>query len=387
MLRIGIVAGETSGDIIAADFIKAVKGISPDVQFEGVAGPLMREAGCKALFTTEQMSVMGFVEVLKRLPELLKLRKQLAQHFIQNPPDVFVGVDAPDFNLALERKLKQHNIPTVHYVSPSAWAWRTYRVKKIARSFDLMLSLLPFEADFYNKHGVDARFVGHPMADHIPFENSQSDALQKLGLSDQKRTVALLPGSRGSEVNHILPLLLASANHAEQTQNDLHFVIPAATVKLKQSIEAMVQELAKDLSVTVLDGKAREAMLASELVLLCSGTATLEAMLLKRPMIITFRTSRISYWIFKALTVVKHIGLPNFFDDSHPVPEFIQDEATAENVGEAMLEYLNNEEKRSDMIRNFQTYHESLKKNASQQAAQTVLQLIEEKNATAVRAR
>jgi len=380
MLRIGIVAGETSGDIIAADLINTFKQTYPDVQFEGIAGPLMREAGCKAIFQTEDMSVMGFTEVLKKLPQLLKLRKQIAEHFIQNPPDVFIGVDAPDFNLILERKLKATGITTVHYVSPSAWAWRTYRVKKIAQSFDMMLSLLPFEADFYRKNGVEAKFVGHPMADQIPFENSRDEAVEKLQLKKGVRTVALLPGSRSSEVNNILPILLEAAYYATEKQSDIQFVIPAATAKLKGVIDSLIEEQAPDLDVTVVQGKARDAMLSSELVMLASGTATLEAMLLKRPMVVTYKMSWISFQIFKFFTVVKHVALPNHFDDTHPVPEYIQDDATKESLGEAMLELLNNQEKRHVMIDNFQKYHESLKKNASLQATNAVLELIEEKS-------
>ncbi len=390
MLRIGIVAGETSGDIIAADFINTFKDSYPEVQFEGIAGPLMRDAGCKAIFQTEDMSVMGFTEVLKKLPQLLKIRKQIAAHFIKNPPDVFIGVDAPDFNLTLERKLKGHGISTVHYVSPSAWAWRSYRVKKIARSFDMMLSLLPFEASFYQKHGVDAKFIGHPMADQIPFENKQSAAIEKLQLADNLKTVALLPGSRSSEVKNIFPLLLEAANYTQRALGsvkkdpNIQFVVPAATPKLKILIDELVLQESNDLSITVVESNARDAMLASDVVMLASGTATLEAMLLKRPMIVTYRMSKLSFQIFKFFTVVEYIALPNFFDDSHPVPEFIQDNATQENLGEALLELLNNPQKREAMIQNFQKYHESLKHNASQQATNAVMNLIEEKNAATV---
>jgi len=384
MLRIGIVAGETSGDIIAADFINTFKKNYPDVQFEGIAGPLMRDAGCKAIFQTEDMSVMGFTEVLKKLPQLLRIRKQIAAHFIKNPPDVFIGVDAPDFNLTLERKLKGHGILTVHYVSPSAWAWRSYRVKKIARSFDMMLSLLPFEASFYQKHGVDAKFIGHPMADQIPFENSQNEAIEKLHLTENLKTVALLPGSRSSEVKNIFPLLLEAANYSAARDSDIQFVVPAATPKLKILIEELVSQESSDLSITVVEGNARDAMLAADVVMLASGTATLEAMLLKRPMIVTYRMSKLSFQIFKFFTVVKYVALPNFFDDSHPVPEFIQDNATQEKLGEALLELLNNPQKRQAMVQNFQKYHESLKQNASQQATNAVMNLIEEKNAATV---
>ena len=375
-LRIGIVAGETSGDAIAADLIHVLKKRYPNATFEGIAGPKMQSAGCVAMYDSERLAVMAITEVLHRLRELLKIRKTVANHFISNPPDVFIGVDAPDFNLALERKLKQHNIPVVHYVSPSVWAWRQYRVKKIAKSIDLMLTLLPFEYAFYVKHKIPAKFVGHPMADQIPFKNAKSEARDRLEISSENKLVALLPGSRFSEVERLLPLMLDAADFCFSKNNTLEFLIPAATSALFNHIDNLLSQRQTTLPVKLIEGNARDVMQASDLILLASGTATLEAMLLNRPMVVTYKVSSLSYWIMKRLSNVKHVSLPNFFSEAKPVPEFLQDDATKEKIGDAMMHLLNDESARQKMCENFHENHVALKKNASEQAADAILALI-----------
>jgi len=382
MLRIGIVAGEMSGDAIAADLILAIKKQHPDAVFEGIAGPKMKATGCLALFDSERLSVMAITEVLARLPELLSIRKRVYRHFKNNPPDVFIGVDAPDFNLVLERKLKSQQIPVVHYISPSVWAWRQYRVKKIAKSLDLMLTLLPFEMEFYKKHHVPTRFVGHPMADQIPLDESLDASKRsriELQCDEQNLLVALLPGSRHSEVQRLLPLLLDMAEYCVSqyaTSRPLSFLIPAATEALKEHICEFIAKSGKKLPLKVTLGKARTVMQAADIVVLASGTATLEAMLLKRPMIVTYKVSRISYRVMKMLSNVDHVALPNFFGNTRPVPELLQDDATPENLGNTLLHLLDDKALRDEMCRTFRQNHIQLQKNASQQAADAVLALV-----------
>ncbi len=369
MLRIGIVAGEKSGDLIAADLIRALKSQFPGVVIEGIAGTEMRKAGCRAIFDCEKLAVMGFTEVIKRLPELLSIRRQILHYFIENPPDIFIGVDAPDFNLALERKLKKHAIKTVHYVSPSVWAWRQYRVKKIAKSVDKMLTLFPFEATFYQQHQVPVKYVGHPLADQIPLQCDTAAAREILAVPQGKRVIGLLPGSRFSEVSQLLELMLACADHVSQTEKNVFFIIPAATPQLKTYIEERVANRQNNISLKILDGQARVIMQAADVLLLASGTAALEAMLYKKPMIVTYKLSAISYWISKKLAAVSKVSLPNHLDKSEPVPEYLQDQATVGMVGPALLELFTNREEQRDMCKNFLLYHQQLKCNASEQAA------------------
>lgn len=377
MIRIGIVAGEKSGDLIAADLIRVLKQKNPEIQFEGIAGPEMIAAGCRAIYESEKLAVMGLTEVLKRLPELLSIRKKVAQYFIDNPPDVFIGVDAPDFNLALERKLKKNKIKTVHYVSPSVWAWRQYRVKKIAKSVDKMLTLFPFEAKFYQQHNVPVKYVGHPMADQIPFECDTQAARESMLVPQDKRVIGLLPGSRFSEVKQLLDLMLDTASYVSQQESKLFFIIPAATPALKKYIEECItQRENNNISIKILDGNARNVMQSADILLLASGTAALEAMLFKKPMIVTYKVSPLSYWLIKKLASVEKVSLPNHFDEEDPVPEYLQDDAVVEKLGPALLELLRNKDKQDAICRNFLKYHQQLKLNASEQAANEILKML-----------
>ena len=379
MIRIGIVAGESSGDAIAADLIRVIKTKYPNAVIEGIAGPKMKAAGCRALFDSERLAVMAITEVLKRLPELLNIRKSVTEYFIKSPPDVFIGVDAPDFNLTLERKLKQRGIPVVHYVSPSVWAWRQYRVKKIAKSIDLMLTLFPFETEFYEKHHIAAQFVGHPMADQISFEDKKEQAREALAIEPEKQLIGLLPGSRFSEVQRLFPLMLETAESCFNKNQNLQFIIPAATEKLHQFMADFLRQSDYDLPLTIVAGQARSVMQASDVLLIASGTATLEAMLLNRPMVVTYKVSKLSYWIMKRLSHVEHVALPNFFGATQPVPEYLQDEATHENISKALMHLLDDKNARQSMCETFKHNHELLRKNASQQAAMAIFSLIKNK--------
>ena len=377
-MRIGIVAGEASGDLLASGLIQAIRQRHPDAQFEGIAGPQMEAAGCKALFASERLAVMGLVEVLGHLRELLRIRRQLREHFLRNPPDLFIGVDAPDFNLALERKLKQASIPTVHYVSPSVWAWRQYRLKKIAKSVDLMLTLFPFEADYYRAHRVPVRFVGHPLADLIPDQCNRDGVRKALGLAAEGRVVALLPGSRRSELRYLAEPFLLTARWLAARVPDVRFLVPMVSAGTREQFEQMRRQLAPELDITVLDGQSREAMCAADAVLLASGTATLECLLMKRPMAVAYRMSPITYWLAKRLLTVPYYSLPNNLAHKALVPEFTQREVTPARLGSALLSYLEGHEKAQEMQTSFAAIHRELRRDASASAAQAVLELVDQ---------
>ena len=375
-MRIAIVAGEASGDILGAGLIEALREKLPDAQFEGVAGVRMTAAGCHALYPVEELSVMGLVEVLRHLPRLLRLRADLARHFSATRPDVFIGIDAPDFNLGLERRLKQAGIPTVHYVSPSVWAWRRGRLRGIARAVDLMLTLFPFESAFYREHGLREHYVGHPMADSIPEHSDRSAARAALDLSMDGELVALLPGSRRSELRYLAEPFLRTALWLRERRPALRFAAPLATPATRLMFEQMRQRIAPDLPVTIVEGRAREVMAAADVVLVASGTATLEAMLLKRPMVMAYRLSGFSHWLLKRMVKTPYFALPNLLANRKLVPEFIQDQVTPENLGQALLEFLDKPERVTELEQAFTTIHHELRRDASRQAATAVLELI-----------
>lgn len=373
-LRIGIVAGEASGDILGAGLIAALRKRFPDAVFEGIAGPLMQAAGCRSLYPMEKLSVMGLVEVLRHLPELLAIRRGVIRHFINQPPDVFIGIDAPDFNFAVEQALRRAAIPTVHYVSPSVWAWREYRVRKIARSTDLMLTLFPFETDFYARHGMNAVFVGHPLAEMIADQVDAAAARQRLGLP-QGPVVALLPGSRRSEVEQLIAPFLATAQWCLRQRPELHFVVPVANPRVRLIIETHMAALPPQFPLTLIEGRSREAMAAADVVLLASGTATLEALMLKRPMVVAYRLARLTYWLAKRMLRTSYYSLPNYLAGRKVVPEVTQDDVTAENLGPLVLGYLA-ADKRNETEELFGAIHRQLRCDASERAADAVLQLI-----------
>lgn len=376
MMRIAIVAGEASGDLLAAELIKAIKARHPDTSFEGIAGPQMEAAGCRALYSCEELSVMGLFEVLRHLPRLLRIRKDVRRHFLANPPDIFIGVDAPDFNLSLERSLKQRGITTAHYVSPSVWAWREKRVEKISRSIDLMLTLFPFEKAVYERHHVPVEFVGHPLAQVIPAQVDQLALRHSLSLPTDKRLIALLPGSRVGEVSRLADDFIETAKWCLRHDHNLHFVVPFATARTREYFEQRLAEVDGLDAITLLDGHSRDAMGAADAVLLASGTATLEALLLGRPMVIAYRLSPMTYRIAKRMLKVPYYSLPNNLAGEYIVEEFTQDEVCAENLGPALQRLLDDDTHRSSLQERFSAIRHQLEMNSSEQAADALLSLI-----------
>jgi len=379
-LRIGLVVGEASGDQLGAGLIAALQKSHPDAIFEGVGGPKMQALGCISLYPMETLSVMGLVEPLKRLPALLRMRRGLVDHFIAQAPDVFIGIDAPDFNLGIELRLKKAGIPTVHYVSPSVWAWRQGRIKKIARAVDHMLTLLPFEADFYQRHNVPVTFVGHHLADDLPLEPDMLGARAQLNLPSNTPVIALLPGSRQSEVALLGQLFLDTARLCLKQNPELSFILPAANPARRQQINAMLAD-AGDLPVTVLDGQSHLAMEAADVVLLASGTTALEAMLLKKPMVVSYKTGWLTHAIISRMLKVPYVSLPNLLAGRELVPEVLQDDATAETLAELLLARLGNSALAVKLRSEFTEIHQQIKCNGNQKAAEAVLAVIaEQKN-------
>jgi len=376
-MHIGIIAGELSGDLLGAGLIQKLRARYPDALIEGIGGPKMLAAGFHSHYPLETLSVMGLVEVLKHYPRIKKCRDDLRDHFLQHPPDVFIGIDAPDFNLGLEYFLKAAGIPTVHYVSPSVWAWRQYRLRKIARACDLMLTLFPFEAAYYQRHQVPVRFVGHPLADDIPLQTDKQAARARLGLPVQGVWVALLPGSRRMEVRQLGVPFLHTARWLLAQHPHLQFIIPSANAHLKNWLTQQVNEIAPDLPLTLVTGQSHDVMAAADVVLMASGTATLEAMLLKRPMVVAYRMATLTYWLAKWLVHIPYFSLPNLLAQEPLIPEFLQHEVVPEKLGSACLHWLENPTQVEVLQNRFTELHQLLRLSASQQAADAILSLIQ----------
>ncbi|TGN39813.1 lipid-A-disaccharide synthase [Marinobacter confluentis] len=372
----GIVAGEASGDILGAGLIRALRRKYPGARFVGIGGDEMVAEGFHSLVPMERLSVMGLVEVLGRLRELFSIRARLMSYFLQNPPDVVIGIDSPDFTLGVERRCRDAGMLTAHYVSPSVWAWRQNRIFKIAKSVDLMLTLFPFEARFYEEHKVPVAFVGHPLADMIPMEPDTLAARRNLGLDEQAPVLAILPGSRGGEVERLGGLFLEAARWIQSRRPDLQLAIPCVNREREQQVRALVDALDVKLAVTIVRGRSREVMAAADVVLLASGTATLEAMLLKKPMVVGYRLSNLSFKIVSRMVKSPYIALPNLLARQPLVPELIQDDATPEALGEAVLERLENTGERQRLTEAFSEIHNSLRQNADEQAASAIANLI-----------
>ncbi|QLL16498.1 lipid-A-disaccharide synthase [Pseudomonas chlororaphis subsp. aurantiaca] len=369
-LRIALVAGEASGDILGAGLMRALKAQHPAVEFIGVGGPLMQAEGLTSYFPMERLAVMGLVEVLGRLRELLARRKKLVQTLIAEKPDVFIGIDAPDFNLNIELQLRQAGIKTVHYVSPSVWAWRQKRVLKIREGCDLMLTLFPFEAKFYEEKGVPVRFVGHSLADAIPLEADRAAARAELGLAEGP-LVALMPGSRGGEVGRLGALFLDAAQRLRALRPGVRFVMPCASPERRTQLEELLA--GRDLPLTLLNGQSHQALAACDAVLIASGTATLEALLYKRPMVVAYRLAPLTFWILKRMVKSPYISLPNLLAQRLLVPELLQDDATAEALAQTLSPLI---EDGQEQTRGFDEIHRTLRRDASNQAAEAVLNLI-----------
>lgn len=374
MKTIGILAGEPSGDLLGAGLIAALKKIYPNISFVGIGGPAMIAAGCQSLYDMHHLSVMGLVEPLMRLPTILKIRRGIYKYFLENKPDLFIGIDSPDFNLGLELKLRQAGIPVVHYVSPSVWAWRKKRVFKIAKAVDLMLTLLPFEAQFYEQHKVPVKFVGHPLADQIPLYPDKLAARQRLNLSPDKIYIALLPGSRNGELKRHAELFLRTAL---QCRNDkIEFITSSVNTEHQQAFSSAKQTHAPNLPMHFFTGRSHDVLAACDIVLAASGTVTLEAMLFKKPMVIAYQMGKISFAILKHLVKVPAIGLPNLLSQEKCVPEFIQHQATPETLSAALLNFLNHPEKVKHLEDHFTSLHKKLQLNASETAAMAVSNML-----------
>ena len=378
-MKIGLVAGESSGDLLGAGLVRELKRRYPDATFEGVAGPEMLAAGCEQWDAAESLAVMGLIEPLVHLPRLLRLRRDLVHRWRNSPPDVFVGIDAPDFNLGLEKKLRAAGIKTIHYVSPSIWAWRPGRIKTVKAAADKVLCILPFEKALYDQEGVDAEFVGHPRADSIPAVVDVDATRKALGLGAQE-IVAVLPGSRASEVSMLGEILVAAAGLIAKTRNSIQFVTPVATPALRPAIEGQIAAAGLSQKFVLLDGDSERAMVAADVVLLASGTAALESALLTRPTVAAYRLGKITYAIFSALKLLKltYFTLPNLLTETPLVPEFMQDEARPEDIAAAVVELLDDPVKRQMISDTFAKLRIELAQNTNQRAADAVISLLKQ---------
>ena len=378
---IALVAGEVSGDILGAGLIRQLKIHYPQARFIGIAGPRMLAEGCESLVDMEELSVMGLAEILKHLPRLLKIRNNVIQTMLREKPDVYIGIDAPDFNLGVELKLKANGIKTIHYVSPSVWAWRQNRIHKIAKATHQVLAFLPFEKAFYDKFNVPCRFVGHTMADAVPLKPDRIEARQHLNLDANQRYLAILVGSRGSEVAFLTEPFLQTALLLKQRFPDLQFLVPLVNEKRRAQFAAIKAQVAPNLAMHVIDGNARQVLIAADAALLASGTATLEAMLCKSPMVVGYKMKALTYCLAKRLVKSKYISLPNLLADEMLVPEMIQEECTPALLAEKLAVYFSTEEAalehRRVLIQRFTELHRLIQCGADQQAAQAVIDLLE----------
>jgi lipid-A-disaccharide synthase len=375
-MRVALVAGEASGDLLGAGLIRALRAVEPAIECEGVAGPEMSAAGCVALEKSDVLAVMGLIEPLREIPKLLRLRRSLIARWTAAPPDVFVGIDAPDFNLGLELKLRKQGVRTVHYVSPSVWAWRQGRVRKIAKAVDRVLCLLPFEKTFYDEHGVAAEFVGHPLADRLPENPDIAAARAVLGI-DTEPLVAVLPGSRHSEVSRLGPVFAEAAAMLARDIPDISFVAPMVSASIREEFQRCLDAAGITERFRLTDGLAETVVTAADVVLLASGTATLQAALLGKPMVAAYRFARATFALGTALKLVNvpFFSLPNLLTDEPLVPEFLQDQATPEALATAVGELLRDSARREHIAAAFHSLRNQLARGADRRAAAAVLQV------------
>ena len=374
VIRIAMVAGEASGDLLASHLIQALKAKLPNAVFYGVGGPKMLGQGFQAWHPLEKLAVRGYVEVLKHYREISGIRKDLKRRLLADPPDVFIGVDAPDFNLDLEKALKQRGIPSIHYVSPSIWAWRGKRIHKIGAAVSRILALFPFEPVLYEKQGIPVSYVGHPLADMLPLEDGRNAARELLALSPQQPVFALLPGSRQSELHFMADTFIATAREIHKSLPNALFLVPMATRETRLLFEyALYRCDARDLPIRMLFGHAHEAMMAADAVLVASGTATLEAALLKRPMAIVYKMAPFSHRLMRRMGYLPYVGLPNILAGRFVVPEFIQDDATPENLAQALLNFYADKATCARISDVFLDIHVQLKQNTAEKAAVAIL--------------
>jgi len=376
MLRIGIVAGEESGDLLGANLIEAVKEKISDVEIVGIGGDQLTKAGCKTLYPMEKLSVMGIVEVFSRYFELLSIRKGLKKYFLDNPPDVFIGVDAPDFNFSLERILRKAGIKTVHYVSPSIWAWREYRLKKIAHSVDLMLTLFPFEVDYYVTNNIPAIFVGHPLAEKINLKPDKNAARDRLKLPADKRIIAIMPGSRKNELEKLVEPFIHTAARCKVKKDDLCFIAGLTNEDMGYIFSNSLKQIAPNFPIKVIIGKALDVMEAADVILLASGTVALEAMLLKRPMVVAYKLNKITYEIAKRLVRIPYVSLPNILARELIIPECLQSQCTPEILCNELMKWIDNEQSVIQLEQKFLEIHQKIKAPSRELIGNAVLDLI-----------
>jgi len=377
-LRIAIVAGEASGDLLGSILIRAVKERVPAAEFYGIAGPRMIAAGATTLYPMEKLAVRGYVEVLRRLPELLRIRSELGRRLAADRPSLFIGVDAPDFNLGLEARLKARGIPVVHHVSPSIWAWRPERIETIGRSVDHMLCLFPFEKPIYDRAGIAATYVGHPLAETLPLDPQKDDSRTQLRLGGTGPAIAMLPGSRQGELEQHADLFIETAKKIAQARPGSRFLVPLATRETRDYFESRVYAReAHDLQFTILFGHATLALQAADVALVASGTATLEAALARCPMVITYRVPRLSSWLIRRRGIIPYAGLPNILSGEFIVPELLQDDATPDNLAQALCNWLDNAAARERLQERFARLHAELRVDSAERIGQALLPFLE----------
>ena len=371
---IGIVAGEASGDMLGSHLMSALKEVRPDLKFVGIGGPKMQTMGMEVLFPMEKLAVNGYIDALRHYSEIAGIRRKLRDYFLANRPDLFIAIDAPDFNLGLELTLKQQGIPTIHYVSPSIWAWRGERIHKIKRAVSHMLALFPHEPVLYQQAGVPVDYVGHPLADMLPEQPKRDVMRETMRIPLKARVFAFLPGSRQGEVKYLAHTYIETAKLILRQLPDARFLVPLISRETRGIFEQALYDCdAQELPITMLFGHAQDAMIAADGVLVASGTATLEAALLKRPMVITYRLPALSWWLMKRKGYLPYVGLPNILCGRFVVPELLQEDATPENLAQALLNLLNNKEAVAQLEETFNSLHQTLRQNTAQKAAQAIL--------------
>lgn len=374
MIRIAMVAGEASGDLLASHLIRALNKRLPDAHFYGIGGPKMQAAGFQAIFPAERLAVRGYAEVIRHYREITGIRRSLLARLIAEPPHAFIGVDAPDFNLSLERRLKQNGIPTIHYVSPSIWAWRGGRIRGIAQSVSHMLALFPFEEEIYRRYNIPVSYVGHPLADVIPTEVSKSSLRDKLDIPQDQLVFSLLPGSRQSELHYLAETFIRTAQLLNQRFPHARFLVPLATRETRHMFDDALYRLsAHELPITRLFGHAHDAMGVADGVLVASGTATLEAALLRKPMVIAYRMSPWTWRLMRRMKYQPWVGLPNILSSRFVVPEFLQDDATPENLAQALGNLVEDQETSRRIADLFARLHEELRLNSAERASDAIM--------------
>jgi lipid-A-disaccharide synthase len=380
-LRVGMVAGEASGDMLAAHLIAALKGRRPAMEFAGIGGPRMENEGFDSHFPMEKLSVRGYGELIGHYGEIMRIRRRLAAQLLEARPNLFIGVDSSGFNLGLERRMKDAGIPAIHYVSPSVWAWRGWRIREIARSVSHMLVMFPFEEPLYRKAGVPVTYVGHPIADVIPLQPKKEEARAQLRLPARKLIVALLPGSRRSELQYMAATFVLAAHRFRQEVHDVHFVCPTVTRQTRDMFERTLHEQQRtDLPLTLLFGHSHEALAAADIALVASGTAALEAALFRTPMVVTYRQSPITWMLMRALLYLPYVSLPNILAGELLVPELLQDAATPAALSAALVDLVRDSQAQRRQIERFGDFHHLLRQNTAAKAADAVIGVLEGKN-------